>query len=122
MCIYLGSGGEVEDYSKWELIIRAVHNVLLLLLTVAMYTMLFTTEYHNIPNLVAIVDSTHVESATASLEDFNIVQENTTADILIDDHYGLQLDRVTVDQEGELHKPINSRTKHESFVVEGTIV
>ena len=83
--------------------------------------------YRNVLYLVAIVDCTHVGSATASFKDFgathaisccycwlhpcrvsysflqglgNTAQENTTVDILIEDQPRSPLDMVTVDQEG----------------------
>ena len=46
----------------------------------------------------------------------NIAQENTPADILVEDPLRRPLDMETVDQERELHKP-NSSTKREAFVV-----
>ena len=86
--------------------------VLLLLLSVPMYTMLSTTKQSekNIAYLVANVGCTHIGSATTSFKDLvtlyrrtlqqiswyrisygllqglsNIVQKNTTADILVED-------------------------------------
>ena len=44
-------------------------NTCYVLLTVPLYTMLSTTNDQNIPNLGAIVDCTHVGSATASFKD-----------------------------------------------------
>ena len=92
--------------------------VLLLLLTVLMYTTLSTTKYHNIPYIVAIVDCTHVGPAIASFKDScNNAQENTTnqtADVLVKDQLQSPLDSERVGQERELHKP-NSRTKHRLF-------
>ena len=61
----------MEDHIKCE-VVDTLHTIntcyiLLLLLTVPMYTMLSTTKYQNIPYLVAIVDCTGpVGSAAAS--------------------------------------------------------
>ena len=56
-------------------------NVLLLLLSVPLYTMLSTAKESEQTNHVAIVHCTHVGQPQASLS-HNIAQENITADIL----------------------------------------
>ena len=68
-----------------------------------MYTML--PKYQNIPHHVAIVDCTHIGSATASAEDLVTLEENTTEDILVEDQLLPPLNMAMVDQERELHKP-----------------
>ena len=88
-----------------------IYFVLLLLLTVAICAPRCPLQNNqNIPYLVAIVDCTLVEGLG------NIAQENTTADILIEDQLQPPFDMVIADQEHELHKP-NSCTKRESFIV-----
>ena len=54
--------------------------------------------------IVAIVDCIQV-SHSFLLGLVNIVQENTTVDVLIEDQLWIALDVVTDDQERELHKP-----------------
>ena len=57
-------------------------------------------------SFVAIGDCTHIGSATTSFKDLvTVAQENTTADSLIENQLQPILDKVTVDQERELHKP-----------------
>ena len=68
------------------------HYVLLLMLTVPMYTML--SRISNIPYLVANVDCTLTGSATLPFRTSNISQENTAADILIEDQLWPPLDMV----------------------------
>ena len=81
-----------------------MNKLLLILLTISMYTMLSTTKHQNIPYLV-LVYSTHAGSATASLGFGNIAQENTTADILTDILMDLLKDMITVYHMQELYKP-----------------
>ena len=92
----------MKDYIKCELIggwsprhlntvstcLVGVHNthinmcyVLLLLLTVPMYTMTSTTENQNTPHLVATVDFIHVGSATASIEALVTLHRRTLQNI-----------------------------------------
>ena len=63
----------------------------------------------NIPYLVAIVDCTHVGSATVSIQGLgNIAQENSfnqTADVLVRYQVQRHLVLVTVPLKRELHKP-----------------
>ena len=68
-----------------------------------MYTMLSTNNNQNLPYLVAIVDCTHIGLAKRPSRTYNITQENTTADILVEDQLWPPLDMVTVDQEQEHH-------------------
>ena len=115
----------MEDYIKCELIgggslrhlntfsnlyIVAVHCThqsmlcIVVVLTVPMYTMLSTSKYQNIPYFAAIVGCTQIIGYLQFPSRIgNIVQENTTADILIEDQPQPPLDMVTVDQ--ELYKP-----------------
>ena len=69
----------------------------------------------NISYLVAIIDCTHIGSATASFYDL-VTLHRSTADILVEDQLWPPLDMVTVDQEWKLHNP-NSWTRRKSFVV-----
>ena len=62
-------------------------------------------KYQNIPYLVAIVVCSHRVSYSFLRELSNFTQENTQADISIEDQLRPPLDMVTVDQKRELHKP-----------------
>ena len=89
--------------------------VLLLMLTGPMYTKLSTTQkLAHIISCVAIVDCTHVGSATDSFKDLvAVAQENSPTKrqiLFVEDQLQLPLDFTIVSQEQELHKP-NSRSE-----------
>ena len=73
------------------------------------------------PYLVAIVDCTHVRSATASFKDLVIVaQENSTnqtADVLVEDQPHPSLDLVTSFPGARILQMQNNRTEYSSFIL-----
>ena len=96
LCIIVAVEEKKEDYIKCELIVEGLQDIktlscLLLLYTThidhmlcivaivdyTMHTKLSTTKYQNVPYLVAIVDCTHVGSATAYFKDLVTMHRRT---------------------------------------------